>query len=101
MHYGLDYNPENESGGAHPSLVFGDRLTIRSLADVSQIPTEFDFEEIKHTRRHAFDDSNVHMHQIVNVNYLIYRLTDIKNITPKRRKRRIQRSWQQYTKKKK
>lgn len=57
------------------------------MADVSQIPTSFDFDEIKHARRHAFDNSNVHIHQFVNVNYLIYRLTDVKNITPKRRRK--------------
>lgn len=87
MHYGLDYNPENETGGAHPSLVYGDRITVRHLFDVSRIPTEFDFEQICHARRHAFEDSNVHMHQIVNVNYLIYRVINVANITPLRRRR--------------
>lgn len=86
VYYGLDYNPENNTGGAHPSLVYGDRLTIQSLADVSLIPTEFDFEQICHSRRHAFDESNVHMHQIVNVNYIIYRVTNVTNIVPRRRR---------------
>lgn len=53
---------------------------------MNRIPTEFDFEEVIQNRKHAFDDSSVHIHQIVNVNYLIYRVTNVENITPKRRK---------------
>lgn len=84
----MDYNRENASSGTgvHPSLIYGDRITVRRLSDVNKIPTEFDYDEIARSKRHDFDSSNVRIHQLINVVYIISRVISAKNTTTRKRR---------------
>ena len=70
--FGHDFRAGNHTGAA-PQLRYGDTILIRTLADLHLIPTSFNFEEIIHSHRAAFLSSNVRLHQILNVVYLVYR----------------------------
>lgn len=71
--YGHDYRANNLIGAAH-ELRFGDEaITVRNLAGVSQIPTQFDFERLAVAYRHAFENSDLRVARFLNVVYLVYR----------------------------
>lgn len=72
LFFGNDYRVGSVTGAA-PELTYGDRTIVRTLNDVGQIPTEFNAENLIHAHRHAFANSNVRIHQFVNVVYLVYR----------------------------
>ena len=74
---GHDFRAGNTSGAA-AQLRFGGTTVVRSLADLHLIPTNFNFEELIHAHRNAFHNSNVRLHQIINVVYLVYRYFDSK-----------------------
>lgn len=77
LFFGHDFRAGNLSGAA-PQLRYGDTVFVRTLADLHLIPTSFNFEEIIHSHRNAFLSSNVRLHQIVNVVFLIYRYFESK-----------------------
>lgn len=72
LFYGHDFRAGNLSGAA-PQLRYGSTIFVRTLADVHLIPTTFNFEQVIQSHRHAFDNSDVKVHQILNVVYLVYR----------------------------
>lgn len=76
--YGHDYAYENTSGAASELKYSEDPVTVRSLLDVKNIPTTFDFEELVQARRFAFDDSGVVIDRLINIVYLIRRLINLK-----------------------
>lgn len=71
--YGHDYRADNFSGAA-PELRAGSPVMVRSLADVSKIPTKFDLEALASSHRQQFEKSGVRIERILNVVHLIYRL---------------------------
>lgn len=40
------------------------------------MPTSFDFDQLIHAHRHAFENSSVYVHRFVNIVYLIYRFVE-------------------------
>ena len=75
--YGLDHrHTSGASGGAAPELKFGDTVVVRTLSDVTKIPTSFDFDQLAHAHRHAFENSAVFVHRFINIVYLIYRFVE-------------------------
>ena len=75
LFYGHDYRAGNDLG-ASAHLRFGDAVVIKTLEDVSLIPTQFDFESLISQHRHSFENSGVRVHQFVNIVYLVYRFLD-------------------------
>lgn len=76
LFYGHDHRGSNVAGAA-PELRYGQTVIVRSLLDLDSIPTSFNADELLASHRHAFQDSNVHVHSFVNVVYLIYRFVDV------------------------
>jgi len=72
LFYGHDYRAGNDVG-ASSHLKFGDPVVIKSLEDISLIPTRFDFEELMVRHRRSFENSGVRIHQFLNIVYLVYR----------------------------
>lgn len=75
LFYGHDHRASNVSGAA-PELSYGNTTVVRSLLDIDSIPTVFSQDELHRNHRHAFEDSNVHVHSFLNVVYLIYRFIE-------------------------
>ena len=75
MFYGHDHRASNVAGAA-PELKYGNTFVVSSLLDLVNVPTAFDMEQLLRAHRHAFEDSNVHIHSFVNIVYLIYRFID-------------------------
>lgn len=71
--YGHDYRATNLIGAADELQYGEEALTVRTLADVSQLPTRFDFERLAVAYRHAFEHSNLRVARFLNVIYLVYR----------------------------
>jgi len=70
--FGQDFGEGNISGAA-PQLRFGESVVVKTLGDVSKIPTHFDFEQLAKNHRHSFESSNVRVHSFLNVVYLVTR----------------------------
>ena len=87
--FGHDFRAGNLTGAA-PQLSHGGTVFVQTFADIQRIPTTFDFEEVIRAHRSAFANSNVRVHQILNVVYLIYRYSDSapkkRYLTSRRRK---------------
>jgi hypothetical protein len=71
LFYGQDYRQSSESG-THSALTFGASTRVENLLQVHRIPQEFDFEQLLHQHRGAFESSDVHVLRFLNVVYLIY-----------------------------
>jgi len=82
--YGHDYRGGNISG-AKEELKYGETVVVKSLPDVSSIPTKFDMNELLRSHRNAFQSSDVKIHRFLNVVYLIYRFTDVRQREGQRR----------------
>lgn len=78
--YGHDYAYENTSGASSELKYSEVPTTVRSLLDVKNIPTNFDFENLIQTRRFGFEKSGVSIEKIINVIYLIRRLIVLPSI---------------------
>jgi len=76
--YGHDYAYENVSGAASELKYTNEPVTVRSLLDVKNIPTTFDFEQLLQARRFVFQDSGVSIDRFINIVYLIRRLIDFR-----------------------
>jgi len=74
VYYGQDYRATS-SHGVHPALrgESGRPTLVQTLRDVDNIPVTFDFEQVLRNLRGAFTSSNVTVHRVLNVVYLIYR----------------------------
>jgi len=73
IYYGQDYSSTSDHGvGAR---LRGSRgpILVQSVRDVQNVPTVFDYEAVMHENRLAFQSSNVRIHRIINIVYLIYR----------------------------
>jgi hypothetical protein len=74
LFYGTDHRENNRMGAAH-ELGHGGTFVVRDLNDVAtRLPFFFDMQAVLHEHRNAFPHSNVRVHQIVNVIYLIYQM---------------------------
>ena len=76
LFYGHDHRASNIAGAA-PELKYGDTVIVRSLLDLDLLQTAVDPQELVRANRHAFQDSNVHVHSFVNIVFLIYRFVDL------------------------
>ena len=74
--YGHDHRADNISGAA-PELKYGTTTLVRLLADVDNIPVDFESEELIRQHRRAFESSAVSIHKFINIVYLIYRYVDV------------------------
>lgn len=72
LFYGVDHRATNDSGVA-PELKYGDSIVVRNLSEVSLLPTSFDAESLVNSHRHNFESSNLRIHSLLNVVFLIYR----------------------------
>lgn len=70
--YGLDYASKN-STGIRKELAYGDTIIINQPKDVGSIPTSFDMSDVLEKCRFGFSDSNVYVHSILNIVYLMYK----------------------------
>ena len=48
-------------------------LFVHTVRDIAKIPTSFDLQNVIAANRVAFESSNVRIHKIINIVYLIYR----------------------------
>ena len=72
MFYGTDFRENNRMGAAH-ELSYGDTYVIKNLQQVaSNLPVNFDMQDLIYRHRDAFPNSNVSVFQIINIIYLIY-----------------------------
>jgi len=71
--YGQDYSSTSDHGVGGRLRGSERPILIRSPRDVQNIPTVFNYEDIIHQNRAAFQSSNVRIHRIINIIYLIYR----------------------------
>lgn len=74
VYYGQDYRATS-SHGIHPGLrgARGEPTLIRNLRDVENVPIVFDLDEVIRGLSAAFTSSDVVVHRILNIVYLIYR----------------------------
>lgn len=86
LFYGHDYREDN-IGGTARDIALEQSFVIRNLAEVDRIPTRINVPALLNVHRNAFANSNVRIHSIVNVIYLIYRY-----VNSSRRSRRARRS---------
>lgn len=84
--YGHDYRAGNLLG-ASPELRHGEAHIVRTIGDVSALPTTFDFEELARAHRYSFDNSGVRVAKFLNIVYLVYRFIPPRK-APKLRKSR-------------
>ena len=82
--YGHDHRADNLSGAA-PELKYGATTVVRFLSEVDNIPTSFEQEALIAAHRRAFENSNVRIHEFINIVYLIYRFVDTKSTVVTRR----------------
>ena len=76
LFYGTDHR-ENNRMGAACELGHGDTFVVRDLSQVTtRLPMVFDLQNVLHSHRNAFPHSNVRVHQIVNIIYLIYQVRE-------------------------
>lgn len=76
LFYGTDHRESNRMGAAC-ELGHGGTYIIRNLAQVtSRLPMMFDMQNVLHSHRNAFPHSNVRVHQIINIIYLIYQVRE-------------------------
>lgn len=75
LFYGHDHRASNVAGAA-PELKHGTTFLVRSLLDLDNVPVSFEMEQLLRAHRHAFENSNVHVHSFINIVYLIYRFVD-------------------------
>lgn len=76
LFYGHDHRASNIAGAA-PELSYGETVVVRTLLDIESVPTVFSQDELRRSHRHAFENSNVHVHSFINIVYLIYRFIDV------------------------
>ncbi len=73
--YGQDFRADNISGAA-PELKYGETVVIKTISDISKIPTSFDSETLLMSHRKAFENSNVKILKFLNIVYLVIRFLD-------------------------
>ena len=83
LFYGHDHRASNIAGAA-PELKFGTTTLVKVLADVDQIPTEFDQAVLLRSHQRAFESSSVSIHSFVNIVYLVYRYVDARTSSARR-----------------
>ena len=71
--YGLDYATNNHTG-IKKELSYGDTIVINQPKDIAKIPTSFDMTDVVKKCRFGFSNSNVYVHSILNIVYLMYKL---------------------------
>jgi len=74
VYYGQDYRATS-SHGVHPALGdgSGQPTLVQTLRDVENIPIQFDLDRVVRNLRAAFTSSDVVVHRVLNLVYLIYR----------------------------
>lgn len=73
--YGHDFRENNVAGTAQ-EISLQNVYIIRNIDEVVTIPTRINVASLLHAHRDAFSDSNVRIHSILNIVYLIYRYVD-------------------------
>ena len=72
MFFGTDHSEGNRMGAAN-ELGVGGTFEVNNLAEVAtRLPHVFDMQDLLHSHRNAFPHSNVSVHKIVSIIYLIY-----------------------------
>ena len=72
--YGQDYKATSDHGVANDRLKGMEKaLFVHTVRDIAKIPTSFDLQNVIVANRVAFESSNVRIHKIINIVYLIYR----------------------------
>lgn len=72
LFYGHDFRADNV-GGTAQDIALEQSFVVRSLDEVDRIPTRINVPALLNVHRGAFANSEVRIHTIVNVIYLIYR----------------------------
>jgi len=70
--FGQDFGFENVTGRAS-QLSYSDPVIVRSLPDLSLIPTSIDLESVIAGHKRSFESSDVQIERILNIVYLIRR----------------------------
>ena len=83
LFYGHDHRASNIAGAA-PELKFGATTLVKVLADVDNIPTDFEQATLLRSHQRAFESSSVSIHSFINIVYLIYRYVDARTSTARR-----------------
>jgi hypothetical protein len=73
--YGQDFRAGNNSGAA-PELKYGDTVVVKTISDISKIPTSFDADSLIASHRRAFETSNVKIFKFLNIVFLVVRFLD-------------------------
>lgn len=73
--FGQDFGFENSTGTAS-QLSYADPVIVRSLPDISLIPTSIDLESVIANHKRSFESSDVQIERILNIVYLIRRFVD-------------------------
>jgi hypothetical protein len=73
--YGQDFRAGNNSGAA-PELKHGDTVVVKTISDISKIPTSFDADSLIASHRRAFENSNVKIFKFLNIVFLVVRFLD-------------------------
>lgn len=71
--YGQDYKPTSDHGVSERLKGTDNSVLVQYLRDIKNIPTSFDLQKVIESSRMAFLSSNVRIHKIINIVYLIYR----------------------------
>jgi len=80
--YGQDFGHENVTGRSS-QLSYSDPIIVRSLLDISLVPTTIDLESVIASHRRSFENSDVQIERILNVVYLIRRFMSYNNESKK------------------
>lgn len=76
VYYGQDYRA-TAYHGVHQGLrgAGGSVTLVQTLRDVDRVPTAFDLEQVARNHAESFSSSNVRIHRVLNIVYLIYRFS--------------------------
>ena len=79
--YGQDYKPTSDHGVSSKLKGVENAVLVQTLGDLKNVPTSFDLQEVINSSRMACLSSNVRVHKIINIVYLIYRFVQGKTGT--------------------
>jgi hypothetical protein len=60
-----------DNSGAAPKLKHGDTVVVKTISDISKIPTSFDADSLIASHRRAFETSNVKIFKFLNIVFLV------------------------------
>jgi hypothetical protein len=70
--YGQDFSPGNRTGTSQRLRFFDRTFIVRELADLQEVPTQFDLEEVAERQKLFFEDSDLRIVKILNIVYIVY-----------------------------